>query len=84
MVPTAFDEENCVLDGPSGTTSKECGPLSVWRGNLEDKTPVVISCWKPTAEELEEIRKTGRVWVMIWGQTMPPILPLGISPFGGT
>jgi hypothetical protein len=81
MIPTAFDEENGVLDGPQGTTSDEVGPLSVWRGRFDNGQPCVISCWRPTKEEMEEIQKTGRIWITILGRTMPPILPLGISPF---
>lgn len=80
MIATAFDEENDVLDGPKGTTNEEVHPLSVWRGPMKDGTPIVVSCWKPTLEELEEIKRTGRVWIMVMGYTMPPILPLGINP----
>jgi hypothetical protein len=82
MIPTAFDEENCVLDGPPGTTSAEVAPLSVWRGVQLDGTPVVISCWKVTKEELERIQKTGRIWIYVMGDTMPPILPVGFNPWG--
>lgn len=81
MIATAFDEENGVLDGPEGTTCDEVHPLSVWRGPMTDGTPVVISCWKPTIEEMEEIKKTGRIWIMVMGYSMPPILPTGTNPF---
>lgn len=81
MIPTAFDEDNCALGRHPGMTDEECGPLSVFRGNDECGNPVVISCWKPTKEELEEINRTGRIWVIIHGHTMPPIAPCGISPF---
>jgi len=70
MIPTAFNEENGVLDGPPGMS--ECEPLSVWRGE-QNNQPLVISCWKLTNEELEEINKTGRVWLYVCGQTMPPV-----------
>lgn len=81
MLPTSFNEENGVLDAPKGMSPDECEPLSVWRGPMDDGTPVVISCWKPTKEELEEIQRTGRVWIMVMGNTMPPILPVGLNPF---
>ncbi len=85
MIATAFDEENGVLDRPSAATPGECEPLSVWRGPLEMEAghtiPVVISCWKMTAEELAEVQRTGRVWLMVWGQTMPPACLDGINPF---
>lgn len=80
MIATAFDEETGVLDAPPGVSPEECSMLSVWRGSMEG-TPVVISCWKPTAEEWEEMRRTGRIWLIIQGRTMPPVCPTGISPF---
>ena len=81
MIPTAFDEDNTALGRPPGMTDDECAPLSVFRGNDEAGSPVVISCWKPTAEEMEEIIRTRRVWIIVHGHTMPPIAPCGISPF---
>ena len=35
--------------------------------------PVVISCWKLTKEELDLINKTGRVYLTVLGETMPPV-----------
>lgn len=81
MFATNFDESNHVLDKPPGMDREECEALSVWVGPLPNGFPVVVSCWKPTAEELEEIKRTGRVWLMIWGPTMPPAVLLGVSPF---
>lgn len=81
MIATAFDEENDVLDGPPGSTAEECSMLSVWRGRQQGGEPVVISCWKPTPNEWEEMQRTGRVWIIVQGTTMPPIHPTGISPW---
>lgn len=80
MVPTAFDEENGVLDPPPGVSTEECEALSVFRGKLPSNIPVVISCWKLTTEEWEEVRKTGRVWLAIAGHTMPPAFVTGQKP----
>lgn len=81
MIATAFDEENLVLDAPPGMTADECEPLSVWRGDDDAGNPVVISCWKPTTEEWKEMQRTGRIWIIVHGRTMPPIAPVGVSPF---
>lgn len=81
MMPSAFDEENAVLDAPPGMTADQCESLSVWRGIDQAGNPVVISCWKPTAEEWIEMKRTGRLWIIIHGRSMPPIAPVGISPF---
>ena len=42
--------------------------------------PVVVSCWKMTAEELAEINRTGRVWLVVWGVTQPPVSLCGEKP----
>ena len=81
MIATAFDEDNTVLGPPPGMTEDQVYSLSVFRGKDESGTPLVVSCWKPTADELAEIIKTGRVWLVIHGETMPPAYLSGISPF---
>lgn len=84
MIATAFDEENGVLDPPPGVSIDDVHALSVFRGEMSNGTPVIISAWKPTTEEWEEMRRTGRVWVLIQGHTMPPIAVTGIKPFETT
>jgi hypothetical protein len=62
-------------------TADQCNPLPVCATSMQDGTPVLISCWKVTAEELREIERTGRVWVLVAGHSMPPISPTGHCPF---
>lgn len=81
MIATAFDEENAVLDPPVGVSNEDVQCLSVFRGHTDGGVPVVISCWKPTPEEWEEMRRTDRVWVMVCGATMPPIAVIGKKPW---
>lgn len=86
MQAASFPESNHVLDKPPDMSREECDALSVWIGpaNVKesDKSfPVVISCWKLTKEELEEINRTGRVWLYVWGQTMPPVSLAVACPF---
>jgi hypothetical protein len=81
MEPSSFYESNGVLDRPSGSTEEQCGPLSVWRGPHPNGLPLVISCWKLTKEELEEINRTGRVWLWVCGTTMPPVILTATTPF---
>lgn len=85
MIPTAFDQENCVLSAPPGM-EESVVPLSCWRGPIkgEEALPCVISCWKPTKEEMAEIQRTGRIWLVILGSTMPPVNPQAFSPFEQT
>lgn len=85
MIATSFDESNGCLGAPQGMTPEEVETLSIWRGTIrfegmEVGVPAVVSCWKPTPEELEEIKKTGRVWLVIMGISMPPACLMGTNP----
>ncbi len=82
MIATAFDEETSVLGPPKGMTEDEVFSLSVAQTHTKDGgVPVTISCWKPTTEEWEEMKRTGRVWLVIMGQSMPPVMVVGNNPF---
>lgn len=77
----SFEQENCVLDPPIGVNSNDVTVLNAFRGTDEAKRPVVISCWRLTKDELDEINKTGRIWLGLLGQTMQPAWISGINPF---
>lgn len=79
--PTSFDESNAVLGRPDGVTDEQCGPLSIAYARQPDGIPNVVSCWKLTREELDEINRTGRVWIGVLGEGMPAIWVSGVSPF---
>ncbi len=79
-VPTSFDESNNVLGNPPGL---DCEPLSVCN-TMQGELPVVVSCWKLTEQELEEIIRTKRVWLGVIGHTMPPAWITGNKPFEET
>ncbi len=81
VVPTAFDGENDVLGAPPRVSAEDVECLSVFRGPNVDGISVVISCYKPTTEEWEEMKRTGRVWLMVQGHTMPPVALTGHNPF---
>lgn len=83
MIASDFPESNLVLHAPSGMTAEECTPLNVFRGADANGQGVVISCWKITREELAEVARTGRIWLGIIGQTMPPVYMSGTNPFKG-
>lgn len=80
-VPASFPESNRVLEKPPDMTADQCEALSIADVTYADGTPGVISCWKLTREELEEINRTGRVWLIVLGHTMPPAAIEGIKPF---
>lgn len=69
-LPWDFQESNLVLMPPEGSEPGECVPLPTRR------TPDgrITSCWKLTDAELEEIARTGVVWLSVWsGHTAPPV-----------
>lgn len=43
--------------------------------------PWNISCWQFTAEEIEEIKKTGNVWLAVAGPSVPTLYVSGECPF---
>lgn len=44
-------------------------------------TPVIISCWKLSKEDFEEIQRTGCVYLTICSTGMPPVTLQTESPF---
>jgi len=82
MEPASFDQSNSVLSPPPGVGDDKCQSLCVWRGENSVGTPVVISCWKVTKEELDMWQRTGRVWLSVVGTTVPPVALFVQSPFG--
>jgi hypothetical protein len=81
MIAASFEQSNQVLSAPEGMTHEEVNPLSVCITTDEAGLPLVISCWKVTADELIEIARTGRIWLGVVGQTMPPVWLMGTNPF---
>ncbi len=76
-----FPESNCVLNPPPGVSLDDCTPACVFRGNDDGGKAVVISCWKLTQAEAAELARTGRIWLWVWGDTMPPVSVVATNPF---
>jgi hypothetical protein len=81
MIATSFDESNFYFDKPDDMTYDECSALSVFVGKDISNNGIVLSCWKPTEEELKEINKTGRVWCFHFGSGLQPHALSGHNPF---
>ena len=76
-VPIAFPESNSAL----GPTKGGIGCiLSIHQGSEEEGLPQIISCWKLTPEEVQEVARTGKVWLLVLGGH-PPVSIEGQSPF---
>jgi hypothetical protein len=80
MLPNEdFVEANQLMKKPQ--SMPECMDLKVWKGNQQDGTPVIISKWKPSKEDLEELNKGGDVYLYIIGNGMPPVSLQCNNPF---
>lgn len=71
--PAPFPEANLLLIAPAGQED-EVGQLPVLRTDGR-----VVSCWRPSIEELRRIIDTGEIWLSIWGDTHPPVLVTGLK-----
>ncbi len=72
MKPVKTKNTNSVLRAPKSNENVE--DLSITRFQYEDGTHAVESCWEISEEELEIIKKTGKVYFLAIGVTHPPIL----------
>jgi hypothetical protein len=75
--PVGFREANTMLKKPEGSTSEECTDLEVYKDGK-----YTISRWQLSDEELIALQKNGgKLYLMFWGNTHPPVLPIVKSPF---
>jgi hypothetical protein len=91
MIPVDFPQANNTLGKPADMTDEQCLPLPVHHyqqalgSNPEsgdpETLPAIISCWKLSPEELEEINRTGVVWVNTLGRTLAPFSVFVKNPF---
>lgn len=81
MIPIEFKESNFTLGKPETMTDEECAPLHVFRGHDTNNKPVIISCWQFSKEDLEEIARTGKMYLQISGHAMPPVSLYTETPF---
>lgn len=82
MRPVNFDQSNFVFQKPEGMTDEQCTELNVCKTNHSDGQPVIVSCWEFSKEDLDEIAKTGKIWLLINGHGMPPVSLEAENPFG--
>lgn len=75
--PVGFRESTRVLGKPGDMTDEECDQLPIWSDGQQ-----VVSCWKLSPAEIEEVLHTGVVWIgILSGQTQPPCWIAGANPF---
>lgn len=77
--PASFEDSNAVFGPPIGKSEDEVASLSAAFIQWGD-VPAVLSCWKPTEAQIETIRRTGRLWLAVIGETMPPVCLCSENP----
>jgi hypothetical protein len=71
---------NLLLGAPSDwdQSKTSCGALPATRMEV-DGNPVIVSFWKPTADELQQLQAGGTVALWVYG-TSHPVVAVGVEP----
>ena len=71
--PKQFPKQNLVFRGwPEDENRAAVLDLPTYQSE-----GAIVSCWKLSQEELENVAVTGEVWVMVQGTGQPPIYITG-------
>lgn len=81
MLPTTFEGYNFVYTKPGSMTDEQCMDLPVFKGLDANGLPVIVSCWRFSKEDLEEIQRTGCIYLSVCGTGMPPVGLFTENPF---
>lgn len=78
MLPVSFEGQNKIYTRPENWSDDQCMDLPVFQGwsAIDEKgtmMPTITSCWRLSKEDLEEINRTGQIWLTITGCGMPPV-----------
>lgn len=66
--PVDFPQSNLTLTAPPGVENVVPLPVNRAEGRI-------VSCWQLSAADLDEVARTGRIWLSVWGdRTHPPVL----------
>lgn len=72
MIPVTFEGVNKILKADG------CEDLPAYQGLINIDTigecPCTITKWELSPEELEKIKQTGSVFLVVFGKGMPPVM----------
>lgn len=71
MKPVTFKEANMKFVAPAD--QPEVGDLPAFVGNDQEGSPVIISKWELSEEEVKQIVKNKLIYLVVAGQGMPPL-----------
>jgi hypothetical protein len=72
MKPIKTESSNAVLRAPKDDDNIDDLPIT--KLEFLDGTHAIESCWEVSEEEIEIIKKTGKIYFLAEGDTHPPIL----------
>ena len=71
MIPINFPEANARFGPPPDLDNSQCMTIHAYSGVVHggnlDGSPIVITAWKPTREELEQLNAGGAVYLSVLG-----------------
>lgn len=76
--PIDFPEKTDILKCPE--EMPDCTDLPIHR-NVLNGFPIVVSCWEFSEQEISDIIKTKRAYIISWSMTHPPLAITGTKPF---
>lgn len=73
MEPSNFDGSNAIYGPPRGMSESEVRSIFAYHGPVYDwpGTNNTVVCWKPRQDEIDEIQRTGQVWIVMMGGLAP-------------
>lgn len=71
MNPITFKEANMVFKAPEN--QPQVGDLPAFVGNNQEGSPVIISIWELSEEEVKQIIANKSIYLVVSGHGMPPI-----------
>lgn len=84
MIPTNFKGAYLKELGAGDNPNTGSLPWVVCRDKNTPGVVAVMSCWKPSEEELARINKTGEVYIAVMASekrpTQPPVWVMGVNP----
>ncbi len=85
MKAATFEQQNDVLGAGDNVNTNDL-PICRTHQNLQRgvetvELPVILSKWELSEEEIEYIKEHKCIWLMVRGQTHPPLLPMAENPF---
>lgn len=79
--PIPFKEANEFMAPPADVADRYTNVLELPLHRTEGDPEVLVSCWRLTVPEIEEITRTGLLWVQVLGPNHPPMAIRTSRPF---